>query len=399
MRVAWVARSFLDYRVPVYRELHNCLTGQFVLFYNADYVPDRCRGKIEQTLGRAARGFHGELAFACGSRNGFANKGMRIPYQPGLVKAVMDEHPDVLVSDGFFQWTYASMWLRAIKHIPHVMCYERTAYTERHAQWFRTAYRKLAMRWIDAVCCNGSLCGEYMQGLGFPADRITYGHMVADVVGMQQAASSVSQAQITDVKAQFDLKGLVLLYVGQLIPRKGIDRLLEAWRLFSSQTSSGRMTLLLVGDGPQRGDLKQYCATHGLDNVRFAGAVDYDALAPFYRAADIFIIPTIEDNWSLVVPEAMACGLPILCSRYNGCWPELVHPDVNGWVFDPVNSEDCVEKLRLCIHSQSRLGQMGRRSREIVEQFNPENAAKSIFRACEIAIAREPTLSTRRSGR
>lgn len=50
------------------------------------------------------------------------------------------------------------------------------------------------MRWIDVICCNGRLCGEYVQSLGFPAERITYGYMAADVNGFKNAAQSILHA-------------------------------------------------------------------------------------------------------------------------------------------------------------------------------------------------------------
>lgn len=390
MKAVWVTRSFLDYRIPVHRQLNERLGGELTLFYNADYVPKRCSDKAQQVLGARAKGIRGERAFAWSSQSGFANKGIRLPYQPGLIRAILDEKPDVLISDGFFQWTYAALWLRATRGIPHVMCYERTAHTEWNAQWYRTAYRKLVMRWIDAMCCNGRLCGEYARGLGFPKERITYGHMVADVEGMRQAVSCVSEARTSAVKAELGLQRVVFLYVGQLISRKGIDKLLMAWKVFSGTVKSDGVTLLLVGDGPQRSELEQYCASHVLNNVRFVGAVDYDTLAPFYRVANLFVIPTLEDNWSLVVPEAMACGLPILCSKYNGCWPEYVTPS-NGWVFDPLSAEDTCDCLRRCFSARERLPEMGRQSEKIVGHHTPKEAAEAVLRACEIALVRGTT--------
>ncbi len=106
-----------------------------------------------------------------------------------------------------------------------------------------------------------------------------------------------------------------------------------------------------------------------------------------YAAADAFVIPTLEDNWSLVVPEAMSCGLPILCSKYNGCWPELVHPGRNGWVFDPLDKEDMARCLLACAASGDELGRMGLESQRIVADFTPAHAARAIFGACETAMA------------
>lgn len=386
MKVVWVTRSFLDYRIPVYEALSEHLGGHLTVIYNADYVPERCCRKIERVLGPRAKGLHGERAIKWARASGFTNQGLRIPYQPGLIKAVLQEQPDLLISDGFFQWTYAALFIRATRHIPHVMCYEKTCHTERNAQWYRTAYRRLAMRWIDAMCCNGTLCGRYTESLGFPRERITFGHMVADVEGLRHSSAMVTAAQVHALRSRLRLDGLVFLYVGQLIARKGVHELLTAWSRLSRTIGRQEATLLIVGDGPQREDLERRCEREGLASVRFAGAVDYDELSLYYRSADVFTIPTLEDNWSLVVSEAMACGLPVMCSIYNGCWPELVSAD-NGWTFDPHDAEQTVSVLRTVLASRDRLGAMGRASKRILDDFTPTTAARQIARACDIASA------------
>jgi len=391
MRITWITRSFLDYRVPVFDNLNKLVNGNLTLIYYRDVVPLRIQRKTEQVLGKKSIGLSGELrlvgpkSFAIGASGSGNSAGLRIPFQPGLVKVLRRSKPDVMVSDGFFQWTTAALWLRATKGIPNVVLYERTYHTARNAQWYRTAYRKLAMRWVDAICCNGQLCGEYTRDLGFPEDRITYGHMVADVEGLQKAMLNITNIKTARIRDKYGLEGIVFLYVGGLVPRKGIYELLKAWKKFASHQQSNAITLLLVGEGQQREELEQYRESNKLNNVRFVGEIDYDKLAPFYEAADVFVIPTLSDNWSLVVPEAMAYGLPILCSKYNGCWPELVTSD-NGWVFDPKNVADTYATLEKCIQHSKMLNKMGRKSLDIVSNFTGRTAAKTILKTCELAM-------------
>jgi len=387
MRVLWINPGFSHYRIPVYAKLRGLLCGCFKLLYSKARCQDSVVRKVESVLGSDAVSLEGERVLEIGNgKISFADKGYRFCYQPGLLRTALSIPADVVIADGFFQWTPVAVVKKLVQRTPFVMCYERTAHTERNAQWYRTAYRKFVMRWIDAMCCNGRLCGEYVRSLGYPANRITYGHMVADVGGLQQSVSSASEAEISAVVTRHGLKGVVFLYVGRLIPLKGIKELLRAWKVFASGPSQDEATLFLVGDGPQRSELEEYCEQNGLRNVRFVGLIDYDKLGPFYKAADVFIMPTLEDNWSLVVPEAMACGLPILCSKYNGCWPELIRPEENGWIFDPYDSVDLAEKLWRCIALKERLPQMGETSRTIVQQYTPEQAAQSILHACELAL-------------
>lgn len=387
MRAVWITRSFLDYRIPVYRELSSLLGGNLSLIYNAEVIPDRVRVKATEHFCEKAIGMRGE--WRIGRRiytNLLANSAIRVPWQPHLLHEVRRNRPDVMITDGFFQWTASAIWLRMKGESAHVLCYERTAHTERNAQWYRKYYRQWALRYVDSMCCNGRLCGEYAIKMGMPKERIIYGHMAADTEGLSQQVGQVSQEQINDFRNGLSINGICLIYVGQMIPRKGVRQLLMAWSDIRAPLDS-QATLLLVGDGPEKTELEAFCRHRGLKNVRFAGAVDYDKLPLYYASADALVIPTLEDNWSLVVPEAMSCGLPILCSKYNGCWPELVQEGRNGWVFDPLAPADIIRCLKECLASKNKLTSMAMESRIIVQEHSPRHAAIAIFRACQLAVA------------
>ena len=387
MRITWVTRSFLDYRIPVFKELDKLCGGELTLIYNRECTSDALVSNIEAILDKRAIGMTGEFRLATTRKknvtNDFANKGIRIPYQPGLIQRINESMPDVMVSDGFMQWTYAPLWKRMwSRKIPLVICYERTAHTERNCQLYRKLYRKWAMRFVDAYCVNGSLCGEYLQSLGVRKDKLFYGQMAADTDGLSETVGSVSLDEAKALRKTLDISGRIFLYVGQLIPRKGIMELLNAWRLAALDNAA----LLLVGDGTQMKELRDYCTQWSL-NVFFTGKIAYKEIAKFYRIADVFVMPTLEDNWSLVVPEAMACGLPIACSKYNGCWPELVKPE-NGWVFEPLDKENTVRTLQsISALDTADLQKMGQCSRRIVEAFSPAKAAQAILEACQKAVA------------
>lgn len=385
MRITWVTRSFLDYRIPVYQALDEMCGHQLTVIYYKDVPPQRCQDKLKSVLGDRAIARDKELRIGNKPKIDNASKGnttFRIPISPGLIKQVIDSKPDVLISDGFMQWTYAALVVRALRKIPHVMCYERTAHTERNAGKLRIMYRKFVSQWIDAIDCNGLLTGEYVRDLlGWDNSRLIYGHMVADVSGMQQSVREITEEEVRQLRCQFGIDGVMILYVGQLIPRKGVKELLSAW---SNITKKNSATLVFVGSGEQEQELQKRIQEESIPNVILTGAVDYDKIAVYYKAADCFIIPTIEDNWSLVVPEAMACGLPIACSKYNGCYPELIHPE-NGWVFDSLDLEDTKNTINQIIDNKERLSIMGEISRKIVSIHTAERAAQSIMDAVQIA--------------
>ncbi|MGB1035137.1 MAG: glycosyltransferase family 4 protein [Primorskyibacter sp.] len=384
MKIAWVTRSFLDYRVPVFRDVDALTGGQMTLSFSGDYVPAPVTAKAVDLLGDRAFPLSGETKLGSEDRQHMANKNFSFRWQPGLVKHIRSLNPDVLVCDGFFKWTLPAVLYRMRYGTPLVIAYERTRHTERKAQAVRRIYRKGVVRVTDAMVCSGQLCLDYsVADLGMDAARVTTGHMTADTDGLRMAAAAVSDADRAALRDRLGLRGVVFLYVGRLLELKGMREMIAAWR--QAGFAPDEASLLIVGDGPLRDDLR--ASTQDMPNVHFTGAIPYDDLAPYYAVADSFVIATLEDNWSLVVPEAMACGLPVLSSVYNGCWPEMVRPE-NGWTFTPQAVSEFAGVLRAAQgKGRDGLAAMGQASRAIVAQYGPDHAARSIVEACDRAIA------------
>jgi glycosyltransferase involved in cell wall biosynthesis len=78
----------------------------------------------------------------------------------------------------------------------------------------------------------------------------------------------------------------------------------------------------------------------------------------------------------------MSCGLPVISSKYNGCWPELVRPE-NGWVFDPLDQENFVDTLHKTYEHKEHWETMGKASKAIVKDFSPKKVASRIFNSCK----------------
>ena len=360
------------------------LDGNFSIIFSRDHTSESVQRKIVSALGTKAIALEGEYKiFRKGNViSDFANAYIEVTYQPGIYQAIKKYHPDVIIGEGFFQWTAPAIAYRILHGTPLVISYERTHHTERNSQWFRTLYRKKVIRLVDAMCCNGRLSAAYSHWLGMPEARIVTGSMAADAEILQQKCKEMSLEKRREFKRLLNIDSPVFLYVGQLVERKGVRQLLESWARLRVENGG---FLVIVGDGPERSVLEAFVKNRGLTTVRFIGGVAYDSIAQYYAMADVFVMPTLEDNWSLVVPEAMACGLPILCSIYNGCWPELIKNDINGYTFDPYNAEEISTKLKLFIDDQESACRMGKASKQIVADFSPANAAKAMFQACQIA--------------
>src|SRR5439155_9790796 len=131
--------------------------------FSATRVREGVRRKIVDAIGGRAVALDGEKRLGVGrlSEEGFANAGVSIPYQPGLARAIAATEPDVIISEGFFQWTPAALWVKRKRRVPMVIAYEKTPHTERNAPRLRSMYRRWIGREADAICCNGSLSKQY----------------------------------------------------------------------------------------------------------------------------------------------------------------------------------------------------------------------------------------------
>ncbi|CAI9399913.1 glycosyltransferase [Aestuariimicrobium sp. T2.26MG-19.2B] len=132
-----------------------------------------------------------------------------------------------------------------------------------------------------------------------------------------------------------------LLSVGNLIPRKGMDRLLRA---FAAAFATSDAELVIVGQGPERGHLEELVTSSGVgDRVRLTGGLGRAELAAEFAAADGFVLFSEWETFGVVYVEAMAAGLPVLATHCGG--PEDFVTDDVG-MFTGTTPEDDVAALK-----------------------------------------------------
>jgi len=159
-----------------------------------------------------------------------------------------------------------------------------------------------------------------------------------------------------------------LLAIGQFIHRKGFDVLLKAAAKLPKDAG-----IYLVGGEPT----EEYISLRqelGLDNVHFLGFQSKETLVKFYKAADVFVLPTREDIWGLVINEAMAYGIPVITTDRCVAGLELVEDGVNGYIVPVRDAEALADKMNDILNSD--LQAMGRASLQKIQPYTIENMAK-----------------------
>ena len=226
----------------------------------------------------------------------------------------------------------------------------------------------MVSRFATGFIVNGELTKEYcVEILGIKSEKIVTKCMSAGVFG---------NISIPEYKKKENL--IRFLFVGQLNERKGLREFLSIVRTNNAELRKS-IQINIIGSGPEYLDLVRICQESNMDFVNFFGSVDHDEISKHYLANDVFFLPTLEDNWSLVIPEAMAHKRPVATTPYNGCSKELIRHKANGYIFDINNDKSVMEMIRFFISNQSEFESMGELSFEIQSDFSAEKVSKRIY--------------------
>jgi len=161
----------------------------------------------------------------------------------------------------------------------------------------------------------------------------------------------------------------MVLAIGQFIHRKGFDVLMHAAK------NIGKDVGIYIVGGEATEEYLKLREELGVSNVHFLGFQKKERLAGFYKAADLFVLPTREDIWGLVINEALAYGLPTITTERCVAGLELIENGVNGYVVPVEDADTLAEKINAVLAAD--LQQMGEASLRKIRPYTLENMAKT----------------------
>ena len=166
-----------------------------------------------------------------------------------------------------------------------------------------------------------------------------------------------------------------VICVGLMSLRKGIPYLLKAWKKLNLPQE--KTELLLVGNLQK--DLQFFLKDFDLPkNVVFTGGVSSDVLLGFYSKSSLFVLPSIEEGLSMTIAEAMACGLPVICTTNTGGW-ELIKHEKDGFIIPIRDVDILVEKILLCYQNPGLSKEIGLQAKIKVQNFTWNNYGEKVF--------------------
>ena len=223
----------------------------------------------------------------------------------------------------------------------------------------------LANQWLS----TGVHTTRYLVYYGAKEEKVTH-YPFSSLYEADIQETPVSRQEKETLRQELGIpEKHMILAIGQMIHRKGFDVLLR-----SAQNLDPDTGIYFVG-GEAKEEYIALTKELNLQNIHFLGFQKKEVLAKYYKASDIFVLPTREDIWGLVINEALAYGLPTITTDRCVAGLELIEDGINGYVVPVEDAEALAEKIKAVLASD--LDAMGKAALEKVRPYTLENMAKT----------------------
>jgi teichuronic acid biosynthesis glycosyltransferase TuaC len=241
---------------------------------------------------------------------------MAICSRPAFEKAIKDHRG--IVHAHFAYPDAVAAWKLAAKHnLPFVVTVHGSDINVLAKSRGRRGQIVQMLARANAIICVTRNLAQQVAAFGVSTSRI---HHIPN--GVDPGKFTPGDRQVHRVKLGLEGCKKLILTVGNLVPVKGYERLIQALA-----NTDPEISLVMVGAGPEGSRLIKLVGRLGLENrVHFAGSVPHHELVTYYRAADFLVISSYSEGWPTVIFEAFACGLPVIANSVGGIPDALCSP-------------------------------------------------------------------------
>jgi glycosyltransferase involved in cell wall biosynthesis len=208
--------------------------------------------------------------------------------------------------------------------------------------WLKENLKVCMLATYNGCFVGGQRAADYLRFLGFRKRPVTTGYNAISLDRVRSNAACGGSA-LTAFKDRY------FLIVARCVEKKNLFAALEAYTNYAQSRGAESRSLHLVGSGPLESKIRDYIHARGLKNVVLHGFLNEVQIAQLFKDALALMLPSTEEQWGLVVNEALALSLPVLVSDNVGARDTLVRQGVNGFVIEASNVAGWVwSMMQLC---------------------------------------------------
>ena len=234
------------------------------------------------------------------------------------------------------------------------------------------------VRRVDRFAVTDAVIGDELLAVGVSPDRLARVRNGVDLASFRPLVAGTR----AEARRRLGLgPGRLALFVGQLVPRKGIAPLLEAWRHVRAALPDA--TLAFVGEGELAAGVASAATAAGSGVIALGLRRD---IADLMRVADVFVLPSRNESFGNVVAEALACGIPVVCGS-NGVARLVGLDGVAGRFVDPHDAGSIARALVAVLGAPDRGAALGARGPALMREFDIRSVAREYLAIYEAMCA------------
>jgi len=281
----------------------------------------------------------------------------------------INKYDFVLVYD-YSTFTAMKLMLKCIvKKIPYVINCDG-AFIKSHK--IKAIIKRFFVSKATACLASGEHASLYFLNYGAKEENI-YFHKFSALHEEDILKSPVNEIEKESIRKKLGLENKkTVISIGQFIYRKGYDVLLSSWLNVNKDYQ-----LIIIGGGEKNEEYLEFINKNKLTNVIILGFKDKSEVFEYYKASDLFVLPTREDVWGLVINEAMACGLPVITTDRCIAGLELVKDDENGYIVPIEDVEQLSEKISYVLGNDDLCEKMQINNIKKISKYTINNVVKS----------------------
>ena len=238
-------------------------------------------------------------------------------------------------------------------------------------------------RLVDGVLTVGTLNGEYWrQYLGPSVPHFLTPYAVDNDYFQQRSAAAAASRAALQAELGLDASRPVILFASKFIPRKRPMDMIEAYlKLSAAPGKEPHPYLIMVGDGEEGPALRERARRSGFSSIRFPGFRNQSELPRFFDLCDVFVLPSVDEPWGLIVNEAMNAARAVIVSDQVGCRPDLVEDGVEGFVFPARDVAALTDAMRRVFAAPGTASEMGESALRRIRTWGIEEVIQGLRKA------------------
>ena len=226
--------------------------------------------------------------------------------------------------------------------------------------------------------CGSNVSRKWLTTMGINENQIVV-HNFSSIHEADIISSPITNDRKREYKNSLQIQEKpMVLTVGRFLECKQFDLLIKSFIKLDS-----KYQLYLIGEGPEKENYEKIIKENNLQNIVILDFMSYARLKEYYKAADLFVLPSYKEIWGLVINEAMSFGLPIVSSDRCVAGVALVDAEKNGYVFPFDDSEQLSKYIDTILSNSSLRWKMSEHSLEKIREYTIENTAKIHLRYLE----------------